>query len=193
VPRVTSKTEAVPPRVTSKTEGVPPRVTSKSQAAPPRNGHRTSAPRSVTVDPVTAPRISSPPRALEAPAAAACRRSHALGCTHPRGAALLARGGRVVSAPEIPEPGLTGTGACAERAVAWRAVLEGRRCFTDLLLRGGRGGRGDAGRPCGACLQVLYEFGPRLRVWWGTPRRPRGGLSVRELLPGAFGPDHLVR
>jgi cytidine deaminase len=138
------------------------------------------------------PRISSPPPVLEAAATAACRRSHALGCTRPRGSALLARGGHVVSAPEIPEPGLTGTGACAERVGAWRAVIDGRRGFTDLLLRGGRDGRGDAGPPCGACLQVLYEFSPHLRIWWGTPRRPRGGRCVRELLPGAFGPDHLV-
>jgi cytidine deaminase len=139
------------------------------------------------------PRPGSPYPALEALAAAACRRSRALGCIRLRGAALLARGGRVVSAPEIPEPGFTGTGTCAKRTAAWRAVIEGRRGCTDLLLRGGRNGRGDADPPCGACLQVLYEFSPRLRVWWGTPQRPRGGLSVREPLPGAFGTDHLVR
>lgn len=140
-----------------------------------------------------APPTHLPSLALEAAAVAACRRSSALGCKVPRGAALLVRGGRVVSAPDIPEPGLTGTGACAERAVAWRAILEGRHGFTQLLLRGGRTGRGDAGPPCGACLQVLCEFAPDLRVWWGTPRKPRGGVRARDLLPGAFGPDHLAR
>jgi cytidine deaminase len=135
---------------------------------------------------------TAPPPGLDAAAASACRLSRTLGATRPRGAALLCRGGRIVEAPEIPEPGQTGTGCCAERVAAWRAWLAGRGGPAHLVLRGGRDGLGDAGPPCGPCLQVLYEFAPRLRVWWGTSKRPRGGREVRELLPGAFGPDHLL-
>jgi cytidine deaminase len=132
------------------------------------------------------------PEILEQPARLACRRSFTISPEGPRGAALLTASGNVYSAPEIVDPTGSGVGACAERAVVYHAVMGGDKAFTDLLVRGGRLGRGDAGPPCGACLQVLLEFSPEARVWWGTVIRPRGGMAVRELLPGAFGPDHLT-
>lgn len=135
--------------------------------------------------------VPPPPADLEAPAREACVRSQALGTRPPRGAALLTRSGHIFTAGELEDPPTSNAGACAERAAVFRAVVAGHRRFRSLLLRGGRHGRGDAGPPCGACLQVLMEFSPDLRVWWGTPVRPRGGVKVRQLLPGAFGAAHL--
>jgi cytidine deaminase len=45
--------------------------------------------------------------------------------------------------------------------------------------------------PCGACRQVLYEFGPEAEVLGvcDGPGVLRGRLS--ELLPHAFGPESL--
>jgi cytidine deaminase len=99
--------------------------------------------------------------------------------------------GRIIAAPEMADPG-DGTGGCAERTAILRAVLARQRRAVELHLAGDAGGRNDAGPPCGRCLQILFEFSPGLRVYWGTPARPEGGWTVRELLPGAFGPRSLA-
>jgi cytidine deaminase len=47
--------------------------------------------------------------------------------------------------------------------------------------------------PCGACRQVLYEFGPDMPLI--MPAADRDGYqltSVGALLPGAFGPAALA-
>jgi cytidine deaminase len=104
---------------------------------------------------------------------------------------LLTARGEVFSAPEMAD-GDAGVGTCAERAALYRAVAEGHRRFRTLLIRSGQNGRGRGGPPCGACLQVLCEFSPGLRVFWGSPAHPEGGWTVRELLPGAFNSGHIV-
>lgn len=92
-------------------------------------------------------------------------------------------------------------GQCAERAAVYEALLSSapkdtqlrrRLDIREVFLRGGVSGAEDAGPPCGACLQVLAEFAPQARVYWGTSRQPRGGVQVAELLPGAFTPSHLA-
>jgi cytidine deaminase len=133
-----------------------------------------------------------PPEDLVNQARAACTRSRALGQSPPRGAALRTARGRIYASPQSGIEDGQGAPLCAERAVIYQAVLVGARSFTDLLIRGGPLGRGNAGPPCGACRQVLFEFAPRARVWWGSAARPQGGVMVRDLLPGAFGPGHLA-
>ena len=44
--------------------------------------------------------------------------------------------------------------------------------------------------PCGACRQVLYEFGADLRIDAVGPRG-RASWTIAELLPAAFGRDQL--
>jgi len=121
----------------------------------------------------------------EAAARAAARRSARLGAEVPRGAALVAVSGEVYAAPELPDPG-DGTGGCAERTAVILAVTAGERRFQRLVLRGGRNGGADPGPPCGACLQILLEFSPDLRVHWSSAGAGAEGRTVRELLPGAF-------
>jgi cytidine deaminase len=133
-----------------------------------------------------------PPEALGDPARLAARRSASLGARPARGAAVITSTGHIFAAPETTDPSGTGVAMCAERAALYRAVLAGERHPRVLLIRGGGAGTGNGGPPCGACLQVLREFAPDLRIWWGTRARPSGGLTVRELLPGAFGRDHLA-
>ncbi len=130
------------------------------------------------------------PPSLERAARRACRRSEALGTIEPRGAALLTSSGGVFAASDLPEsPG--SAPVCAERAAVWRAVHAGERDFRALVIRGGADGLDDGGPPCGPCLQVLYEFSPGASVWWGTAREPKGGLTVRALIPDAFRGAHL--
>ncbi len=46
--------------------------------------------------------------------------------------------------------------------------------------------------PCGGCRQKLAEFaGPDVPVTMATIAGARKTMTVGELLPGAFGPDHL--
>ncbi len=134
----------------------------------------------------------SPPDALEEPARLASRQALRLSSGFPRGAALLTSKGTVFASPEMTDPHRGGVAMCAERAALYRAIMAGeKKGLRALLVRGGRTGRRDAGPPCGACLQVLAEFAPDLRVWWGTAASPRGGLPVRVLLPGAFNRNHM--
>ena len=131
------------------------------------------------------------PAGLIQAAASAARRSARLGADPPRGAALVTRRGHIYAAPELAGP--EGTGASAERAALYLARMEDRSPIVRIVLRGGRSGRSDAGRPSGASLQVLLELAPKARIHWGTDRRPRGGTNASSLLAGAFEPDHLDR
>lgn len=119
-----------------------------------------------------------------AEAAQASRISARLGASHPRGAALVFARGPMVSGGELDDP--HGTQACAEQVAIYRARLDGRPAPKALVIQGGARGTSDGGPPCGACLQILLEFAPSARVYWGTRARPQGGGSVRQLLPGAF-------
>jgi cytidine deaminase len=50
-------------------------------------------------------------------------------------------------------------------------------------------GHGEILVPCGRCRQLLYEFGgPEMLL-----ETPAGILPLSEMLPQAFGPDHLTR
>jgi cytidine deaminase len=81
-----------------------------------------------------------------------------------------------------------GGAICAERAAVLRAVADGARRFTRLVIATEAS---TPTPPCGMCRQVLVEFAPRLAV----ESRTRGGAVARwrldELLPHAFTPDAL--
>jgi cytidine deaminase len=47
--------------------------------------------------------------------------------------------------------------------------------------------------PCGACRQVLWEFGPESLVIAETTGGERLTWALEDLLPSAFGPDDLRR
>lgn len=104
----------------------------------------------------------------------------------PVGAALLATSGRIYRGTNV-ENASYGLTMCAERVAIGCAVAAGERSFEAIavVVRGG-------GSPCGACRQVLFEFGHSLRVVMAD----EGGSLVEvktmaELLPSAFGPSSL--
>ncbi|GAC1567889.1 MAG: cytidine deaminase [Vulcanimicrobiaceae bacterium] len=97
------------------------------------------------------------------------------------GAALLCANGTVASGCNV-ENASYGLSLCAERSALAVAIASGRRDFVALAICG----PDDATTPpCGACRQVLAEFGGALRVLYaGTD-----GLvetTVAALLPSAF-------
>lgn len=98
------------------------------------------------------------------------------------GAALEARDGRVFVGCNV-ENASYGMAICAERAVLAAAVSAGAREFTRLVIAT------DAeppSAPCGACRQVLSEFGMGLVVEAVGASATRS-WRLNELLPDPFG------
>lgn len=102
------------------------------------------------------------------------------------GAALLTTDGKVYTGTNV-ENAAYGPSNCAERTAVFKAVSEGSRSFSAIAITSSAGG---FAYPCGICRQVLYEFGPDIRVivFNGTVKKV---TTVRELLPDAFGPADL--
>jgi len=102
------------------------------------------------------------------------------------GAAVLAASGAVVSGCNV-ENASYGLSICAERAAIQRAVAEGRRRLRIIAVVGGRTGV----LPCGACRQVMHEFGITHVVTAG-PTGPHRTYALTDLLGHAFGPADLA-
>jgi cytidine deaminase len=76
---------------------------------------------------------------------------------------------------------------CAERVAIFKAVSEGEREFVALAVVTSNGGT-----PCGACRQVMAEFGLDTLVLIADAQgKLQQEAKVSELLPGAFGPGDL--
>ncbi|GAA2555081.1 cytidine deaminase [Pseudonocardia hydrocarbonoxydans] len=99
------------------------------------------------------------------------------------GAAAVCDDGRVVTGCNV-ENASYGLGLCAECTMAGQLRLTGGGRFVAVACRSGTG---ELLMPCGRCRQVLYEFGgPDCLL-----DTPRGVRPLSEVLPDAFGPEHL--
>ena len=105
----------------------------------------------------------------------------------PVGAALLADDGTLYTGCNI-ENASFGLTNCAERTAIFKMVSDGRRRFTTIAVIADTDGPCS---PCGACRQVMSEFGPDARVILTNLKGDTWVTSVRELLPGAFAPADL--
>ena len=103
------------------------------------------------------------------------------------GAAALFEGGEIFSGCNV-ENSSYGLSICAERNAVAHAVACGERVFTAVAVVTENGVT-----PCGACRQVLAEFGPEMTVIVADAAGHRCIYTVRELLPDAFTPAHLDR
>jgi len=124
---------------------------------------------------------------LFAAAAVARKNAYAPYSEYPVGAALQAEDGTIFTGCNV-ENAAYPSGLCAERVAVGKAVSEGQRTFTTLVVV-----TRDGGSPCGMCRQVLYEFAPQLRVVLMDEQQHitfDGPLS--DLLPHGFGPSHLL-
>lgn len=103
------------------------------------------------------------------------------------GAALESEDGAVYVGCNV-ENASYGLTICAERAALAAAVAAGARRFRRAVVVTDSD---PPGAPCGACRQVLNEFGADMIVdAIGPTRAVRWSLS--ELLPAAFGPEQLA-
>jgi cytidine deaminase len=96
------------------------------------------------------------------------------------GAALLGRSGRVYTSCNV-ENAVYPLTICAERAAVARAVSEGEREFVALAVA-----TENAGSPCGACRQVLREFGEDIVVLITDVEGNYRETKVGDLLPDSF-------
>jgi cytidine deaminase len=102
------------------------------------------------------------------------------------GAALRSRTGRVYTGVNI-ESAAYPTTMCAERVAVFKAVSDGEREFDAIAVVTDNGGS-----PCGGCRQVLAEFGLDTLVLIADGQgKLHKQMTVSELLPEAFTPEHL--
>lgn len=102
------------------------------------------------------------------------------------GAALLTASGRVYDGVNV-ENAAYPNGICAERVAVFKAVSEGEREFSAIAIVTSNGGS-----PCGACRQVLSEFGQETQVFLANESgEVYRETTVASLLPDAFGCEDL--
>ncbi|MEW6026958.1 MAG: cytidine deaminase [Planctomycetota bacterium] len=106
------------------------------------------------------------------------------------GAALLTTDRKITLGANI-ENASYGLTVCAERVAIFKAVSEGYRNFKAIAITAQQTGR-PADRqteqpyPCGACLQVLAEFGTDLTVIIDGNKSKPTVTKLSKLLPKTF-------
>lgn len=102
------------------------------------------------------------------------------------GAVLMSRDERAFTGCNIENASYP-AGLCGERAALAKAVSEGARDFSVIVIA-----TANAGSPCGICRQMLYEFAPDLRVvTCDFEGNIHLDMPLRDLLPHGFGADSL--
>ncbi|HPF43069.1 MAG TPA: cytidine deaminase [Syntrophomonadaceae bacterium] len=98
------------------------------------------------------------------------------------GAALLTSKGNVYTGVNV-ENASYGLTICAERAAITAAVAAGEKNFSSMTVVGDHKGYT---YPCGACLQVMAEFSPDMRVNVTDGENHLQEYLLRDLLPQLF-------
>ena len=98
------------------------------------------------------------------------------------GAALETHGGVIVTGCNV-ENASYGLTMCAERVAMFKAISDGHRRFRRIAIVADTMAPTP---PCGACRQVLWEFGGDLEIVLANLRRPTGRYRLSDLLPLPF-------
>jgi len=123
-------------------------------------------------------------------ARAAMERAHAPYSGFQVGAVVRGGNGRLYAGCNV-ENAAYPEGCCSEAAAISAMVLDGERRITEVAVMG----RGDAlVTPCGGCRQRIREFADDATpIHICGPEGLRRTVTLGELLPLSFGPDHLRR
>ncbi|MGE5371655.1 MAG: cytidine deaminase [Solirubrobacterales bacterium] len=97
------------------------------------------------------------------------------------GAALECADGTIYTGCNI-ENASFGLTLCAERVALLKAVSEGQRLLTRILVVADE----EPVMPCGACLQVLLEFAPEITVICAGLGGKVEMYRLQDLLPHSF-------
>ena len=98
------------------------------------------------------------------------------------GAALLTDKGKVYTGCNI-ENASYGLTVCAERAAIFKAISEGERKFKSIVIVINST---KVAMPCGACLQVMAEFAPKLKIVLSDKKGRHISRKLTDLLPEVF-------
>src|SRR5438067_495201 len=98
------------------------------------------------------------------------------------GAALETDDGQVITGCNV-ENATYGLTLCAERVAVFKAISEGHRQFVRVAVVADTE---QPTPPCGACRQILWEFGGDLEVILGNLEGEKARYRLRELLPHPF-------
>ncbi len=104
------------------------------------------------------------------------------------GAAVRTQNGAIYAGANV-ENASYGLSMCAERVAIHKAISEGhRRVVAVAVVADGEA----LTMPCGACRQVMAEFGVR-RVIMATPKGRKRTRTLKQLLADPFLADRLPR
>jgi cytidine deaminase len=103
------------------------------------------------------------------------------------GAAVLSEDGEIFSGCNV-ENASYGLTMCAERNAIFQAVAKGLRKLKAVVIVTPTD---KATPPCGACRQVINEFGPDAEIFIFGSGSVAQQWKLSDLLPDAFGPDNL--
>jgi len=104
------------------------------------------------------------------------------------GAAVLSANGEIFNGCNI-ENASFGMSVCAERVAIFKAISEGSTKFEAIAVIG------DTDKPCspcGACRQVISEFGEDIPLIMANLKGDVNIKKIKELLPEAFGKKDLL-
>ena len=127
-------------------------------------------------------------RSLEAAARTAAQSSYSPYSKFPVGAAIVCGSGKVFTGCNV-ENASYGLCNCAERTAIFTAAATGERAVTAVLVYTPTP---TPSSPCGACRQVINEFGPDAIVVSFCDGPNRMETTASDLLPAAFGPKNLL-
>jgi len=99
------------------------------------------------------------------------------------GAAILTSKGKVFVGCNV-ENSSYGMTNCAERTAIFSAIAKDGPGL-DIRAVAVTNDHGVPCSPCGACRQVIYEFGPRAVIFYQGDKGPKQSL-IAELLPEGF-------
>jgi cytidine deaminase len=98
------------------------------------------------------------------------------------GAALESADGTVFTGCNV-ENATYGLTICAERVAMFKALSEGHRAFTRIAIVADTEAPTP---PCGACRQILWEFGGNLEILLANLTEEKGRYRLETLLPLPF-------
>ena len=128
-------------------------------------------------------------RRLETAARVAAKASYSPYSKFPVGAAVLASSGKVFTGTNI-ENASYGLCNCAERTAIFTAAAAGERTLDAVVIYTPTPA---PTMPCGACRQVINEFGPDAIVIAVCDSGERIESTLPQLLSHAFGPRNLIK
>ena len=127
-------------------------------------------------------------RKLKAAAKTASARAYAPYSKFHVGAAVLTGSGKIFAGCNV-ENASYGLCNCAERTAIFSAVSAKERKLQCVVVYTPTK---TATAPCGACRQVINEFGPAARVISFCASTDTIDTTIAALLPAAFGPANLA-